>query len=242
MPVQPSTVFAFVTQPIVGEGLAKVLEGCPDLVYCGFSSDPRTVIEELDRRRPALLLLDQAFGLRVVFDLLAALKRSSLWIHPVLWTREVSSADRRLALEAGVRGILDRTLPVASLLECLRAVGAGQLWLGEPDSVPGFEPRGAHRLTQREREVVTLVRAGLKNREIAQQLAITPGTVKVHLMHIFEKTGARDRFELRLQAARLLEPESAPPGAVGSAAVGSGAVGSAAGESPGSGAAKGAAR
>ena len=63
-------------------------------------------------------------------------------------------------------------------------------------------------MTQREREVVALVKNGLKNREIAETLSITPGTVKVHLMHIFEKTGARDRFELRMQAARLLEPEA----------------------------------
>ena len=45
---------------------------------------------------------------------------------------------------------------------------------------------------------------GLKNKEIAQALSITAGTVKVHLMHIFEKTGVKDRFELAIQGRRLL--------------------------------------
>jgi len=201
----PTTVFAFVTQPIVAAGLAKVLEDCPDLSFVGFSADPRTVLEDLTSRAPGVLLLDQAFGLRIVFDLLAALKRSGLFTQTVLWTREISPADRRLVLEAGIRGLLDRTLPVATLLDCLRSVASGRLWIGDPDRTPGVSLRGGHRLTQREREVVALVRVGLKNREIAQELSITPGTVKVHLMHVFEKTGTRDRFELRMQAARLLD-------------------------------------
>jgi two-component system nitrate/nitrite response regulator NarL len=211
MPVQPTGVFAFVTQPIVAEGLAKVLSDCPDLKFAGYSADPRTVIEEISGSGAGIFLLDQAYGLRIVFDLLSAVKRSTLLAQPVLWTREISAADRRLVLEAGARGILDRTLPVSTLVQCLRTVASGGLWTGDPDGGSGMEPRGGHRLTQREREVVALVRAGLKNREIGQRLAITPGTVKVHLMHVFEKTGARDRFELRMQAARLLEGE--PPAA-----------------------------
>jgi len=45
---------------------------------------------------------------------------------------------------------------------------------------------------------------GQKNKEIAQALSITAGTVKVHLMHIFEKTGVKDRFELAIQGRKLL--------------------------------------
>ena len=65
--------------------------------------------------------------------------------------------------------------------------------------------REASRLTAREREVVLLICGGLKNKQIAEKLGITPGTVKVHLMHIFEKTGMKDRFALAVawpQSAR----------------------------------------
>jgi DNA-binding NarL/FixJ family response regulator len=205
MPAQPTTVFAFVTQPLVAEGLAKVLEDCADFRFAGYSADPRSGMEELARMPSGVVLLDQAFGLRVVFDVLSAIKRSMAGLRPVLWTREISPADRRLVIEGGACGIVDRTDPVSSLLECLRVVASGRLWLGDSGEPAAFEHRGAQRLTQREREVVALVRAGLKNREIADRLSITPGTVKVHLMHVFEKTGARDRFELRMQAGYLLE-------------------------------------
>ena len=66
-------------------------------------------------------------------------------------------------------------------------------------------------LTPREKDIVHHVCGGLKNKEIAEALAITPGTVKVHLMHIFEKTGVKDRFELAVQGRRLLGTEHALP-------------------------------
>ena len=56
----------------------------------------------------------------------------------------------------------------------------------------------------REREIVEFVCRGMKNKEIADALSITPGTVKVHLMHIFEKTGVKDRFQLALQGRQFL--------------------------------------
>jgi DNA-binding NarL/FixJ family response regulator len=57
-------------------------------------------------------------------------------------------------------------------------------------------------LTPREQQVMELVEHGLKNREIARQLGIRPGTVKIHLKHIFEKTGVRGRYGLALTGLR----------------------------------------
>jgi DNA-binding NarL/FixJ family response regulator len=53
-------------------------------------------------------------------------------------------------------------------------------------------------LTSREQQVLELVEQGLKNKEIARELGIRPGTVKIHLKHIFEKTGVRGRYGLAL--------------------------------------------
>ena len=64
-------------------------------------------------------------------------------------------------------------------------------------------------MTPREKEIVHHVCGGLKNKEIADALSITAGTVKVHLMHIFEKTGVKDRFELAVHGRRLLGVEHA---------------------------------
>jgi DNA-binding NarL/FixJ family response regulator len=64
----------------------------------------------------------------------------------------------------------------------------------------GTEPqrRSRSNLTPREQQVVELVEQGLKNKEIAREMGIRPGTVKIHLKHIFEKTGVRGRFGLAL--------------------------------------------
>jgi len=64
------------------------------------------------------------------------------------------------------------------------------------------ERAGRSELTAREQQVVQLVEQGFKNREIAAELGIRPGTVKIHLKHIFEKTGVRGRYGLALTGLR----------------------------------------
>jgi DNA-binding NarL/FixJ family response regulator len=110
------------------------------------------------------------------------------------------------ALRCGARGILKKTLPVAALLECLREVARGNVWIeGSAEQSPdGADRRSTPRLTPREKQIVQQICEGQKNKEIAEALSITAGTVKVHLMHIFEKTGVKDRFELAIQGRKLL--------------------------------------
>lgn len=67
---------------------------------------------------------------------------------------------------------------------------------GRPDRYPRSE------LTSREQQVLELVEQGYKNKEIASDLGIRPGTVKIHLKHIFEKTGVRGRYGLALSGLR----------------------------------------
>jgi DNA-binding NarL/FixJ family response regulator len=86
----------------------------------------------------------------------------------------------------------------------MRTVATGNTFMEE--SVlhePERAARGARsNLTTRELQVVELVEQGLKNRDIGAQLGIRPGTVKIHLKHIFEKTGIRGRYGLALSGLR----------------------------------------
>jgi len=188
-------------------GLEKVLAGCDDLEFCGATRGLSDSLEALRLHHPDIILIDQSAGLKVVFQFISDVKSTSARCQPVLWVNDLAEIDCFRALQLGARGILKKTLPVESLLECLRSVANGGVWIENslPDHVNGNgDRRSAPRLTPREREIVHHVCGGMKNKEIAEALSITPGTVKVHLMHIFEKTGVKDRFELAVHGRRML--------------------------------------
>ncbi|HTS75227.1 MAG TPA: response regulator transcription factor [Bryobacteraceae bacterium] len=206
------TVFACESQPIVVEGLVRVLSVCEDLHFAGTAATLTETLEAVRERNPEVLLVDQAAGLKMVFQFISDVKSTSVRCQPVLWVNDLAEIDCFRALQLGARGILKKTLPVAQVLECIRSVGRGNVWIESSLSSEGMdtlERRTTPRLTPREKEIVHHVCAGLKNKEIAGALAITPGTVKVHLMHIFEKTGVKDRFELAVRGRRLLGIEHA---------------------------------
>ncbi len=201
------TIFACEAQPIVLEGLATVLARCDDLEYVGAASELTDALEALRRLQPNVILIGQAAGLKVVFQFIADIRSRTASCQPILWVNDLAEIDCFRALQLGARGILKKTLPVEAMVECLRAVGRGDVWIegSLSDQVMGaLDRRSAPRLTPREKEIVHHVCGGLKNKEIALALNITSGTVKVHLMHIFEKTGVKDRFELAVHGRRML--------------------------------------
>jgi two-component system nitrate/nitrite response regulator NarL len=228
---RPISVYACESQPVVVEGLRRALEGDARFEFAGVAARTREALAAVLARAPDIALVDHeddpAAALELVEELGKALSRT----HAVLWVRSLEDLRASQALQAGARAILVKNRPLEILLECLRVVARGHLWFenGAREPAGEREPgrRRAPRLTPRERQVVTLLSQGLKNTEIARALEISPGTVKVHLMHVFEKTGARDRYELAIRSRRLLGPEGgatetaqqaeAAPGASGSA-------------------------
>jgi two-component system, NarL family, nitrate/nitrite response regulator NarL len=209
--VNPVTVFACESHPIVLAGLAKVLAECDDLEFVGSAVHPTDALESLRQHSPDVILVDQSAGLKAIFQFLSDIKSTLARCHPVLWVNDLAEIDCFRALQVGARGILKKTMPVESVLECLRSVAGGNVWIESSlsDSVTGsFDRRSTPRLTPREKEIVHHVCGGLKNKEIAEALAITAGTVKVHLMHIFEKTGVKDRFELAVHGRRMMGIEN----------------------------------
>jgi DNA-binding NarL/FixJ family response regulator len=204
-------IIACESQPIVVEGLEKVLSACEDLVFLGSVMRLADALEAVRQHQPDLILIDQGTGLKTVFQFISDVKSTWGRCQPILWVNDLAEVDCFRALQLGARGIIKKSLPVESLRECLRTVGRGDVWIENsmPDAGAIPDRRAAPRLTPREREIVHHVCGGLKNKEIASALSITPGTVKVHLMHIFEKTGVRDRFELAVHGRRLLGVEHA---------------------------------
>ncbi len=191
------------SQPIIIEGLRKVLAETNDLEFAGAVSTPAEALDLAQRVHPNIVLIDGSPGLTAAFRLLGHLKAAGP-AHPVLWVVDLPEMDAFRALQMGARGIVKKTLPTDTLIECLRQVGAGQIWMQESEQVADFlQRKDASRLTPREKEVVRLICRGLRNKQIAENLHITPGTVKVHLMHIFEKTGLKDRLALAVHGREL---------------------------------------
>jgi len=203
------SVFACEPQPIIVEGLQKVLADSDDLVFAGWAPRASDALEAIQRVRPTVVLIDGA-GLTAALRLVGSLKAATE-VHSVLWVVDLPEMDAFRALQIGARGILKKTSPIPTLLECLREVAAGQIWMQQSEQVAEFlQRKEASRLTPREKDVVRLICRGLRNKQIAENLHITPGTVKVHLMHIFEKTGLKDRLALAVHGRELagVEPAS----------------------------------
>ena len=184
--------------------------------FSGSVDNPRALLDFVEKDSPKVCLIDKSFGTKSVFQIVSDLKARSPETEPVLWAAEVSEVESFRALQVGARGILKKTLPVEVILDCIRTVAKGNIWIESSVSnqfVGFINRRSTPRLTPREEEILNLVMKGMKNKQIAEELSITTGTVKVHLMHIFEKTGVKDRFELAMYGRKLrggsfeVEPE-----------------------------------
>jgi DNA-binding NarL/FixJ family response regulator len=101
----------------------------------------------------------------------------------------------------GVSGILCRNSRAELHLECLLTVARGEQWVDSRLAATLKESRQIH-LSPRERQITSLLLQGLPNKEIAWQLGLSPGTVKVYLSRLFYKVGVADRYELALLALR----------------------------------------
>jgi DNA-binding NarL/FixJ family response regulator len=189
------------------EGLQSVVGRHPELRIIGHATDLCVAVAEFRRARADIFLLGQPPSAKSVLPLLGQAREADLGASLVVWVNDVSEVDLFRASQMGARGIVRKTQSADTLVECLRTVGRGSVYLesgfgSRANSAP--QRNGALRITPREREIVDFVCRGMKNKEIADELSITLGTVKVHLMHIFEKTGVRDRFQLAVQGRQLL--------------------------------------
>jgi DNA-binding NarL/FixJ family response regulator len=192
------------TEPIAIEGMRALLKATEDLQLAAAETSLLGGMEMVRQYAPAVIILDKTFGIHAIMDCLKRLRASGFTIAPIVWGLNMSEAEALRMLQAGALGVVRKTATTEALLECIRAAASGNTWmeagvLQEPER----SVRGARsNLTARELQVVELVEQGLKNRDIGQSLGIRPGTVKIHLKHIFEKTGIRGRYGLALSGLK----------------------------------------
>jgi two-component system, NarL family, nitrate/nitrite response regulator NarL len=201
------------TQPVTAEGIRNLLRGVPDLKFLTAPESLPQAAEVVRKQRPDVLILDKGFGIQAVLDWLGEIQTGGGAPLPtgtpphtgmVVWGVSVTEAEALRFLQAGARGILRKSAGVQAVVACLRTVAAGKSWMEDcvfrDSSRSDRYPRSE--LTAREQQVLELVEQGFKNKEIAGELGIRPGTVKIHLKHIFEKTGVRGRYGLALNGLK----------------------------------------
>jgi two-component system nitrate/nitrite response regulator NarL len=198
------TVAVCDTQPITAEGLRSLIAASPDLEFLEPLRSLDAAMEFVHSNSPDLIVLDKGFGMRGVLDWIHDLKLTEATPSVIVWGVSMTEAEALRLLQAGARGIVRKTADLASILACFATVAAGRSWM--EDSVFHESVHSGHhshsQLTPRERQVLELVEQGFKNKEIALELGIRPGTVKIHLKHIFEKTGVRGRYGLAINGLK----------------------------------------
>ncbi|MGA2715184.1 MAG: response regulator transcription factor [Bryobacteraceae bacterium] len=206
-------VFLLSDQPVLLVGFEHVLRqhGFDVIGRCQTAEFPAALRSAagLDTVRPDAILLDITAGL--TFASLGELHQCAPNCPVVLWADALPLELMFKTLEYGVRGIVQRSAQPEQLVESLRKVYAGELQIGFGNARDGAPSGRKISLTPREREIVSLLRQGMRNKQIAGEMGITEGTVKIYLFRLFHKLGVRNRFELaRCGVLEQLQLTSAP--------------------------------
>ena len=164
--------------------------------------------KQVAKLKPELLLLDVNLPDGSGIDVLRRLSLNRSRPAVILLTAGMDEAQLLSAAELEPEGMVLKTTDPGLLTECMDTVVAGQRWIdpeiAERTRQAQERAASAPPLTRRERELVELVRQGLRNRDIAAELGVTEGTVKVYLHAIFDKFHVENRTELALRASELI--------------------------------------
>ena len=190
---------------IFRDGLRRLLATQPDFDVVGEASDGKEAITLSQQLKPDVLLLDLAMPRVPGMEVLRELSREETPMRTLLLTAAIQPFAVTTALQLGARGIVLKASPPEMLLKSIRSVHEGQFWVGsEPVSSwarTGQGSSNAYGLTSREIEIISAIKQGSSNREIAGQLAISEETVKRHLSNIYGKLGVSSRLELAVLAS-----------------------------------------
>ncbi|MER6612399.1 response regulator transcription factor [Streptomyces xantholiticus] len=213
-PVNPIRVLLADDQTLVRAAFAMLVESARDMEVVGQAGTGAEAVELARSERADLVVMDirmpeldgiEATRLIAADDDLAGVK--------VLILTTYDTDEHILeALRAGASGFLVKDTRPADLLAAIRTVAAGDSLLSPgPTSrliarvlsapvLPRTSAAGPDGLTDRERQVLTLVARGLNNTEVAESLGLSPLTAKTHVSRIMSKLGARDRAQLVIAA------------------------------------------
>ena len=192
------------TEPVAIEGLRSLLEQAEGLRVIAAETSLIDGMDSVRDLQPSMLVVDKAFGAHAIVDWMATLRSIGPKVSVIVWSSAMSQAEALRFLQAGAAGVVRKTAPLETIVKCLRTVQSGNNWMEEDMLREVDRPvRSGHSpLTSRESQVMELIERGFKNKDIGASLGIRTGTVKIHLKHIFEKTGIRGRYGLAISGLK----------------------------------------
>jgi DNA-binding NarL/FixJ family response regulator len=199
---------------IMRAGLRMLLESQSGIMVVGEASSCADALALATCTQPDVIVLDLDLGGENAVESIPTLLRTAPETRILVLTGLRDPEVHRQAIRHGALGLVFKEKAVETLLQAITKVRAGEVWL-EPTMIaqvlgdltrPQLSPQTSAeatkiaRLTEREREVITLVGEGLRNKHIAARLYISEATVRHHLTAIFAKLDISDRFELAIYA------------------------------------------
>ena len=191
--------------PILLRGLQTLLAEQDDFQVVAQCESGVAALAAVRAHRPDVLLLDIRMPGKDGLEVLRDLRSEANAVRIILLTVELADEDVLKAIQLGVRGMLLKEMAPQLLVDCVRKVHAGQMWIERVSAARAFETllrreAGVREmsalLTPREMELLRKAVQGLRNKEMAEILHVSEGTVKTHLHSIYEKLHVKSRAEL----------------------------------------------
>jgi DNA-binding NarL/FixJ family response regulator len=188
--------------PLLNEGIAALIESQQDMQLVAQATSGSDAIRQFRQHLPDVTLMDLRMPDMSGIDTMIAIRAEFPEARVIMLTTFEGDVEIQRALEAGARGYLLKSMPPKELLGVIRQVHAGKKRIPSEIAAHLAEHMGEEDLTSRELEVLRHIAGGNRNRDIAERLFVAEETVKVHVKHIMDKLGAKDRTEAVAIAVR----------------------------------------
>jgi len=181
--------------PVVRDGISAIINLQPDMMLAGAAATGGEALERFFELRPDVALVDLRLPDMSGFDLIKKIRDKSPNARIIVLSSHEGDADIQRALEAGAQGYVAKGIVREELLATIRSVHAGKRRLPAAVAQTLAEHMADEPISPRELEVLSLMAAGKRNKEIASELSIAEDTVKMHVRNILSKLQVSDRTE-----------------------------------------------
>jgi DNA-binding NarL/FixJ family response regulator len=188
--------------PLVREGLAALINSQTDMCVVGQGATGHEAIKLFRELQPDVALMDVRLPDMSGIDAMITILSGSPQARVIMVTSSEGDVEMERALAGGAKGYILKSMPPREVLEAIRKVHAGKKAIPPEIAAQLANHMSDETLTAREIEVLQQVAEGNRNRDIADRLFISEGTVKVHIQHIMDKLGASDRTQAITIAVR----------------------------------------